>query len=727
MAEGEKFRWEPALDPDSIVIPGLNTAAPTADQIEQIDQLITLKLQKIDGQFARIQWLAEHKLLPAVKRYSNGVQPVREAARFWVQFFEMAARMRVPRHDDFEDPEQEEDIAEEEDHESEGGPVPWETSAEHPGVELDQSTSTVTTGTEDIDVFDSTPQPLRSRPHSRSHSRQGLFDPGKTPSESSFLPGGDIVSSTPAAIGKRRAAGLADDGPSWTSSIESSLHRLNEELDMLGMDPNPTPQSQASSASIIDATPTASIHGSTRPKGKGRANLPESPMLRNILTKNANTSTVKKAPPSPILFDVGIPGLSTPLRRDAAKILARMNPYLPSNTKPNDWSSVVDLSVHKLSSPKRQPPVPSSSRLLSEGGGGSNAERRTGYHPSPITIKRFERPNRGPELQQTPRKEAVARIGKDLLWDAGHRQQLFSKHDPSYSHGSSSTGPGWDMYSQRRSVKDSDSTASTIADPPSLSRYVEPSDPDSTARSELDLDSIMRRVGLDLNIKLGDIGTSTTSGGHTTTNPVSTLTKPSVQRTFEPPISDRPAPVFTRALRTPSSERHRRELEQQQQQLYGSIRVGMDNETVIGRGSLEDEDDSFDDDDDQPNNTVNPSAAFLAASQRQGNFDNSFDSNDDSFSGDEVSGEGVAVHPFATFGGGGFDDDDSFDDSTQMDNGGIGGDTETVFGARHAQMPAQGHRQLKMFGEEIAEDSQGFGVTITSQESPTPKWPPSRG
>ena len=99
MAEDEKFRWEPALDPDSILIPGLNTTAPTADQIEQIDQLITLKLQvsfvgaclaavdhvnplqKIDGQFARIQWLAEHKLLPAVKRYSNGVQPVREAAR----------------------------------------------------------------------------------------------------------------------------------------------------------------------------------------------------------------------------------------------------------------------------------------------------------------------------------------------------------------------------------------------------------------------------------------------------------------------------------------------------------------------------------------------------------------------------------------------------------------------------------------------------------------------
>ena len=155
----------------------------------------------------------------------------------------------------------------------------------------------------------------------------------------------------------------------------------------------------------------------------------------------------------------------------------------------------------------------------------------------------------------------------------------------------------------------------------------------------------------------------------------------------------------------------------------------MDNETVIGRGTVEDEDDLFDDDDDddQPNNTANPSAAFLAASQRQGNFDNSFDSNDDSFSGDEASGEGVAVHPFVAFGDGGFDDDDSFDDSMQMEDGRMGGDTETVFGARDAQVPRQRHPELRMYGDEIIEHSQGFGVTATSQESPTPRWPSSRG
>lgn len=288
---------------------------------------------------------------------------------------------------------------------------------------------------------------------------------------------------------------------------------------------------------------------------------------------------------------------------------------------------------------------------------------------------------------------------------------------------SSNSGSDWKMSSQRRTGQDSSSTASTIVDPPSLSRYAESSDLDSTARSELDLDSIMRRVGLDLDVKTGELAASSvamTSKGHTTMNPVPTGVKPTLRRTLEPPVPMGPAPVFTRALRTPSSERHRRELEQRR--LYGSIRVGMDNETVIGRGATGGEEDSFDDDYDQPNNTVNPSAAFLAASQRQGNFDNSFDSNDDSFSGDEASGDGVVVHPFAAFGGdGGFDDDDSFDDTVQMGGEGGGGDTETVFGARHTQIPTQGHQRLRIFGEEIVEDSHGFGMTINSQDSPTPK------
>ena len=38
-------RWQPAEDPTSIDVPGLDTTAPVNDQVDQIEQLITFKLQ----------------------------------------------------------------------------------------------------------------------------------------------------------------------------------------------------------------------------------------------------------------------------------------------------------------------------------------------------------------------------------------------------------------------------------------------------------------------------------------------------------------------------------------------------------------------------------------------------------------------------------------------------------------------------------------------------------
>jgi DASH complex subunit ASK1 len=38
-------RWKTDSDPTNIIIPGLDTEASTVDQIEQIEQLITIKLQ----------------------------------------------------------------------------------------------------------------------------------------------------------------------------------------------------------------------------------------------------------------------------------------------------------------------------------------------------------------------------------------------------------------------------------------------------------------------------------------------------------------------------------------------------------------------------------------------------------------------------------------------------------------------------------------------------------
>jgi DASH complex subunit ASK1 len=38
-------RWKPSINPALIIVTGLDTTASVNDQIDQIDQLITLKLQ----------------------------------------------------------------------------------------------------------------------------------------------------------------------------------------------------------------------------------------------------------------------------------------------------------------------------------------------------------------------------------------------------------------------------------------------------------------------------------------------------------------------------------------------------------------------------------------------------------------------------------------------------------------------------------------------------------
>lgn len=47
--EPNPVRWSPSTDPASIVVPGLDTNAPINDQIDQIEQLITIKLQVSTG------------------------------------------------------------------------------------------------------------------------------------------------------------------------------------------------------------------------------------------------------------------------------------------------------------------------------------------------------------------------------------------------------------------------------------------------------------------------------------------------------------------------------------------------------------------------------------------------------------------------------------------------------------------------------------------------------
>lgn len=150
-------------------------------------------------------------------------------------------------------------------------------------------------------------------------------------------------------------------------------------------------------------------------------------------------------------------------------------------------------------------------------------------------------------------------------------------------------------------------------------------------------------------------------------------------------------------------------------------------------------------------NTAHPSAAFLLASRQRGlhddhdELDNGDDDFDDSLDVDvdaDADAAHAPVHPFARALLSAPPDDSSFDSSSFEDNGSLSGDgyegggggegeggerpEETLFGVRPAERDraAQPQPRLRMFGDELLQDTIGIGTQLARagriEESPTP-------
>ncbi|KAI0657256.1 hypothetical protein C8Q70DRAFT_1003003 [Cubamyces menziesii] len=711
-------RWEPTPDAHNIVVPGLDTTAPVYDQIEQMEQLITIKLQNIDANFSKIQHVMANKILPAVKRYAVGTQPVREAAKFWTTFYEQAAQIRIPTYDDYGATPAQEDETEQ----SESQTVPTEPSSHS-----------------DNDSEASTPHANRT------------FNPDGTSSEVSFAPQA-AISSTPATSRARRhnahdsfASEGFDPTPSWTASIESPLMQLNRDIQSLADDHSNLPSTSAFHRSAAydesqDATqrtilPASQPHEpSTVRASKGKSREGPQPLLQDVLRRNANTSTattnssVHSRMTSPLRFKPKTP------------VLKSLNPYLPPDTDPSDWKGVVDLSDPASTTPRRTPAgLPTSSIKLSgfkfSSTASSNAAAlarvRTKTPPpskddssdedfgmSPPVMTDYARL---PKLGRTPKKEAAERIMQNLL-DV-ERRGVFAP-----AGASSKRAPA----GQTKSGVES--SMSTIPTPPSMTRYARPSYvPPSTSEMsgsvvDASLDSIMRRVGLSVPGHSGkpvaapaSASSRDTSGVPVFSSLSSVSSIPSFRSATSAASLSQPPPPPPEPVQTPQPPQY---------DYY-------DEDEVIGQGGVGDPDDSSDSlDYEEANNSANPSAAFLFAAQRA-----SYDDDDDSFDssmGDDDDPDGdtsgvVPIHPFLAAAqmpedGDGFDDDDSFDDGAY----GPDGEEETIFGvppAQRLQQQAQQAGQFRMLGEDLLQDTIGIGSQMAMagrvEESPTPWGPPN--
>ncbi|KAJ7894588.1 hypothetical protein B0H13DRAFT_2036101 [Mycena leptocephala] len=605
-------RWRPNPDPSSIVVPGLDESAPVLDQIEQMEQLITIKLQ--------IHNILANKILPAVKRYAVGTKPVREAANFWVSFYEQAAQIRIPTYDDYstvnEVPSERDDLA----------------------SEVESSTRTEE-------------RTVRQDDHSVAST------------ETSFMPHAAFASTPATARVGHTMSTLTShhsEEPSWSASLESPLTRLDREVQNFSREDS---ASNSKLPSLHFDDPPEEEHTILLPRAdKGKGKESAEPLLHSVLRHTLYSTS-----------DVSLSALSPAKGKLKTPVPKGLNPYLPEDTEPANWSGLVDLRHTPLSTPHRK-----KNRKPAESDDDSFDGLPPGMSP-PVLMSPARPPRSSAELQllrgKTPAKVAASRIKNDLVRDIQRQNSAKARR----FHGYANSG--------------GESSMSTVSSPPSLSRYNR-HDTDESAVDE-SLESVMQRVAL-----------NPPSWTPTVSTPGLRLRPKTTAPLRADPI---PAPNYMVAPYHPADP------PVTPQQYDG--------------GDYDSDSDSLD----EVNNTAHPSAAFLmaqAASGSGGSFDedDSFQSQDSLDQADvdlNALGEGVVdVHPFAR-GGYAYTGDDSFDDET-FD---AGVPEETVFGrapVQRAQARLSEAGELLMYGDEasVVPDTMQYGMVGSS---PTPHYSSNRG
>ncbi|KAI0347869.1 hypothetical protein BDW22DRAFT_1349945 [Trametopsis cervina] len=428
-------RWEPTADPSAIVVPGLDTMASVNDQIDQIEQLITIKLQNIDANFSKLQQVMANRILPAVKRYSVGTEPVREAAKFWTTFFEQAAQMRVPTEEDLVEP-------------SEGESESAQETSE------DQSESNFSPSTPDQS-----------------------FNPDTVGSENSFNP---AVMSTPATARHKSQYSIAppeDDTTSWNASLESPLVRLDREIQSLTRDDDISVASSSAHQLVdyydesLDITQRQILPDAPQPPSvsKGKARAAPEPLLKGVLKRNTDGSAisplkVKARPFEPQIF----------------------KPHLPpdvGDSSDHIGSTPVRRSTRKPRSTKRSASKPVRDDFYTDD---DSFDQKLGMSP-PITMAFAKLPKtKTPKLGRTPRKEAAQRITNNLLTHEKRTGLGSARLESIYTAGIS------------KGVESSLSTVPTPPSLSRYARHGNPSDI-SSSLADASLESMMRRVGLSVH------------------------------------------------------------------------------------------------------------------------------------------------------------------------------------------------------------------------------------
>ncbi|UKZ74024.1 hypothetical protein TrVFT333_001678 [Trichoderma virens FT-333] len=381
------------------------------EELEKLEQSITLTLQEIDHNFSKAHRIVTTGILPLVEQYGEHSRAVWEASKFWKQFFESSANVSLSGYEDQANGNQDETSA-----------------AEESTVMQDEMTIDVT-----ADLEEEATRVSAAGHHSALHG------------DESMLNDAELAGSTPRPPASR--TNKAD-----VSQLESSYEAMRREMaDEEGATMAAQESDGEEDSSILFAQHTARLPDiSATPRGlpnlqnrgeSGQRN--KDPLLHRVLDKTyrlqatPHKSSVRISPlkgkqpelPPPQQRDVPMwqddPMSSPEIAIPKLRSEAFMSPY-KSNARQrlaaaSQAPRTPGVSVQTPAAAKKTKDVFAMEGVAASGGKTheidweSDDDDNLGMSP-PKTIQFALPPSK---LLQTPAREASKRIVDDILLDAG--------------------------------------------------------------------------------------------------------------------------------------------------------------------------------------------------------------------------------------------------------------------------------------------------------------------
>lgn len=360
------------------------------EELERLEQSITLTLQEIDHNFSRAHRIVTSSILPIVEQYANHSRDVWEGSKFWKQFFEASANVSLSGYEEQQSTAGDQDTTED------------SNATTHTTLETSESYDTPnaqhvsTDSMQDIDLSNLTISPSHSTPRQpKPKQRRGERSPYKTLKQDVDESNVDVT--------------YADD-PRTPSKQTSSL------LDDVAMTPEQSPEMPRRQVSLARPSTTKK----------------QDPLLHTVLDKNYRIQA------TPLADNRTRRAARTPITANRGRLDSTLesSPLAPPELHAEVFDSPVRREITQNLNQQRTPGVSvltpgrrkARERDVWDSDDDEIIDEATGmpYGASPPKTMQFHVPQS--RLLKTPAREASKQIVDNILASAGvQRNEEYSE------------------------------------------------------------------------------------------------------------------------------------------------------------------------------------------------------------------------------------------------------------------------------------------------------------